>query len=97
MNSTRLPPREAPAGARGDADAVIYRVAVAAFTHYPTRHLDEPEYEVDEDVAWCLEPLACPTDEARAMMAEWVREIITNPLADRQEFIELFSRQAERG
>ncbi|WP_019180119.1 hypothetical protein [Microbacterium yannicii] len=69
------------------ADAARARTAVSAFEYYPTKHLDEPGYHLDEDVTWCLAPLtglpAAEFDEMRAT----IQTLITTPTADRQAFI----------
>ncbi len=72
---------------RSDAEAVLARVAVAAFTYYPEKGVDEPGYAVEEDVEWAMERLRMLDPEARA---EWwlrVTEVIADPAADRQAFV----------
>lgn len=72
---------------RSHAEAILARVAVAAFTHYPDKAAQEVGYTVDEDVDWVMQ-------KARAMdpsiVAEWrtrIAEVILNPDADRRTFI----------
>ena len=72
---------------KSDAEAAIYRTAYAAFTYYPEKHLDEPGYTVIEDLDWCLEPLASLTDDVREPLRSRMKEVITNPAADRQGLI----------
>ncbi len=72
---------------RADAEAAIFRTAFAAFAYYPAKPLDEPGYTVDEDLDWCLEPLGALPDEARGSVRGWMREVVTNPNADRQAFM----------
>ncbi|GAA1468866.1 hypothetical protein [Microbacterium thalassium] len=69
---------------RSTAEAVTYRTAVTAFTYYPTKLLDEPGYNVDEDIDWCLEPLDADLRPAFRTIA---RDVITDPNADRQAYI----------
>lgn len=72
---------------RADVEAAIFRAAFAAFAYYPAKPLDEPGYTVDEDLDWCLEPLGALPDEARGSVRGWMREVVTNPNADRQAFM----------
>ena len=72
---------------RSDVEAALARVAVAAFTHYPEKSVEEPGYVVEEDVEWAMEPLRMLDHEARE---EWWRrftEVIADPAADRRAFV----------
>ena len=72
---------------RADAEAARVRVAVCAFEYYPTKPLDEPGYTIDEDLTWCLAPLATlPAAELERIRAT-IHTLITDPAADRQAFI----------
>lgn len=72
---------------RADTEATLYRVAICAFTYHLDKHLDEPGYTLDEDIAWCLEPLhTLPTDDLEHLR-DTIRTLITTPTADRQAFI----------
>ncbi|WP_426321881.1 hypothetical protein [Microbacterium sp. E-13] len=72
---------------RAQAEAALYRVAVCAFTYYPDKPVDEPGWTLDEDLAWCLAPLAGLPDEKLAELASTIRTQIVTPTADRQAFI----------
>lgn len=77
-----------PAGIdRAEAEATLYRVAICAFTYYPDKPLEEPGYDVAEDIAWCVAPVAGlpPTQLDALRDTVWV--LITTPTADRQGFI----------
>ena len=73
---------------RADAEAAIFRTAFAAFGYYPAKPLEEAGYTVDEDLDWCLEPLSAMPSEALGPVRGWMREVITNPDADRQAFMQ---------
>lgn len=76
-----------PAIDRAEAEATLYRVAICAFTYHPDKPLEEPGYDVAEDIAWCLAPLAgLPTTQLDELR-DTVRVLITTPTADRQAFI----------
>lgn len=72
---------------RSQVDAVIYRVAVASFTHYPDKGEREPGYTVEEDLDWCMRPLRHLPPVERDELRRRVLELITDPAADRQAFI----------
>lgn len=68
---------------REEVDDVLQRVGLAAISYYPEIHIDEPDYTVDTDVDWCLEPVTDLTDEQRAALREAVGLAVTNPTAHR--------------
>jgi hypothetical protein len=72
---------------RSDAEAVIARVAIAAFTYYPDRATAEPGYTLGEDVAWCVKPLGALDDDERDAWRLRVARLITDPAGDKQSFI----------
>lgn len=72
---------------RSDVEAALARVAVAAFTYYPEKGIEEPGYVVDEDVEWAMEPLRLLDAQGRE---EWWRRFtaaIADPSTDRRAFI----------
>lgn len=72
---------------RSDAESAIYRTAVAAFSYYADKHVDEPGYTIDEDLDWCIQPLESLPVDARARLREEIRALIIDPTRDRQPFI----------
>lgn len=72
---------------RANTDAALYRVAICAFTYHPNKHLDEPGYHLDEDLDWCLAPLAALPAVKLAVLRDTITTLITTPTADRQAFI----------
>ena len=69
------------------AEAVLYRVAICAFTWHPNKEVDEPGWTITEDLDWCLDPLTgLPTDQLTDLRAT-VQTLITTPTADRQAFV----------
>lgn len=72
---------------RSEAEATLYRVAICAFTYYPTKATEEPGYRIDEDVAWCAAPLAGLPTTLLAEMRATIATLIITPSADRQAFI----------
>jgi hypothetical protein len=80
---------------RADVEEVIYRVAVSAFRYYADKPAKELGYTVDEDVRWCTAPLTDHPDINNEALQEEIRQLITNPNADRQAFIRNLNAHAE--
>jgi hypothetical protein len=72
---------------KSQVEAVIYRVAVTAFTYYPDKHVAEPGYTIDEDLDWCMRPLRHLPQDDLAELRRRILELVTDPSADRQAFI----------
>lgn len=72
---------------RAKTDAALYRVAICAFTYHPDKHVDEPGFQLDEDLDWCLAPLAALPAVELAVLRDTIATLITSPTADRQAFI----------
>jgi len=68
-------------------EEALYRVAISAFTYYPEKEADDADYSVEEDVDWCVAPIAAHSVDAAARIRPRIREVITNPDADRQAFL----------
>lgn len=74
---------------RSHTEKVLYRVAICAFTYYPEKPEQEPGYDVEQDVAWCTEPLEKRLHWADLeMFRNVIRMLITVPTADRRPFIQ---------
>ncbi len=74
---------------REEVDDVLQRVGLAAISYYPEIHIDEPDYTVDTDVDWCLDPVTDLTDDQRAPLREAVGLAITNPTAHRYALFQI--------
>ncbi|MEV5070154.1 hypothetical protein MRBLMI12_001752 [Microbacterium sp. LMI12-1-1.1] len=72
---------------RANTGAALYRVAICAFTYHADKHLDEPGYQLAEDLDWCLAPLAALPITELAVLRNNIATLITTPTADRQAFI----------
>ncbi|WP_100812204.1 MULTISPECIES: hypothetical protein [unclassified Microbacterium] len=70
---------------REKVDDALQRIALAAFIYYPEVRLDEPAYQVDQDVEWCMYPLTDLSTDARATLRELIPLAIVDPSAHRQE------------
>lgn len=81
---------------RPQVDAAVFRVAVAAFTYYPDKHLREPGYRLEEDIAWCLRPLRYLPDADQDALREEITRLVTDPTADRQAFIRRLHDYSDR-
>jgi hypothetical protein len=80
---------------RTDAEEVLYRTAVSAFTYYPGKEAGETGYVLDADVAWCSAPLIDLPAERLAEVRVTIRSLITDPSSDRRGFIGLLNRLAQ--
>jgi hypothetical protein len=79
---------------RADVEELIFRVAECAFRYHPSRPITEPGYTVEEDVAWCVEPLSGKEEVDEEALADSLRLLITDPTADRRAFIDEWERRA---
>lgn len=80
---------------RTDVEAALYRVAISAFTYYSDKEAEEPGYAIDEDLDWCLAPIAGPLAGRRDQLRATIRVMITDRTANRREFIALLAALAE--
>ncbi len=81
---------------RAHTETTLWRTAVSAFSYYPTKHVDEPGYTVDEDIAWCLEPLNEVDQTALARLADLLAAAIVDPTAHRTALTKELERLADR-
>lgn len=70
-------------------DDLLSRTALAALFYCPEIAVDDAEYNLEKDIAYCLEPLfgLAEADVARLRVA--VGLAITNPTAHRSELLAL--------
>lgn len=66
------------------ADVVNQRVAFFAFLYYPEVHINEPDYSLTDDVAFCLEPLTELTASQRDELRHLIAQAIIDPTAYRE-------------
>ena len=70
-------------------DDLLSRTALAALFYYPEIAVDDDDYNLHNDITYCLEPVA----ELAAEDAEWLRiavgRVITNPTAHRSDLLAL--------
>lgn len=69
------------------AATTLYRVAICAFTYYPGKSKDDAGYSIDEDVAWCVAPLASLAPDRIVELGGEIRTLIADPGADRRGFL----------
>lgn len=72
---------------RSEVEAALARVAVAAFTYYPEKGIEEPGYVVEEDVEWAMEPLRALDDRTRGEWWQRFTAAIADPAVDRRGFV----------
>lgn len=81
---------------RAHTETTLWRTAVTAFSYYPTKHIDEPGYTIDEDITWCLETLSEVDPTALARLSDLVATAIVDPTANRTALIKELERLADR-
>lgn len=79
---------------RALTEATLYRAAVAAIAYYPDRAAIEPDYTLDEDLRWCLEPLSMLSEGQAAHVRTLLASAITDPTAGREALIRELNRLA---
>lgn len=78
--------RDTPMFERDAAESALFRLAVASLSYYPEKTIEEPGYTLDEDLVWCIEPLAQLPETFERALRERMREVIVDPTAHRQTF-----------
>ncbi|MFH8251487.1 hypothetical protein ACH3VR_14035 [Microbacterium sp. B2969] len=72
---------------RAHTEEALYRTAVTAVTHYEGRADAEPGYTIDEDLDWCMQPLAGVTEPERSVLRGLIRATIVDPTRARQALV----------
>ena len=70
-------------------DDLLSRTALAALLYYPEIAIDDDDYSIQKDIAYCLVPVAGIPDEDAERLRIAVGRVITNPTAHRSELLAL--------
>ena len=70
-------------------DDLLSRTALAALFYYPEVAVDDDGRNLQNDIAYCLEPVAGIGDEDAERLRVGVGRVITNPTAHRSELLAL--------
>ncbi|MCU1442343.1 MAG: hypothetical protein JWQ59_493 [Cryobacterium sp.] len=70
-------------------DDLLSRTALAALFYYPEIAVDDADYNVQNDVAYCMEPVSAIANEDAERLRVAVGRVITNPTAHRSELLAL--------
>ena len=70
-------------------DDLLSRTALAALFYYPEVAFDDDGGNLQNDIAYCLEPVAGMGDEDAERLRVVVGRVITNPTAHRSELLAL--------
>jgi hypothetical protein len=70
-------------------DDLLSRTALAALFYYPEVAVDDVGRNLQNDIAYCLEPVAGIGDEDAERLRVVVGCVITNPTAHRSELLAL--------
>ncbi|RXZ51906.1 hypothetical protein [Agromyces binzhouensis] len=81
--------------AQDQIDIALQRTAIAAFIYYPQIHVDQPDYRLEDDLAWCVEPLGELDAVALGAVREVVGRAIVEPTEYREELFAILSGLAD--
>ena len=70
-------------------DDLLSRTALAALFYYPEIAVDDVEYDLQRDIAYCLEPIDGLAVEDVERLRTVIGRVITNPSAHRSELLGL--------
>jgi len=75
-------------------DDLLSRAALAALFYYPEIVVDDGDYRIQNDVDYCMEPVAGISDDADERLRLAVGRMIANPTAHRAELVALVIEMA---
>ena len=75
-------------------DDLLSRAALAALFYYPEIVADDEDYRVQNDVAYCMEPVVGISDDAAKRLRDAIGRMIANPTAHRSELVALVIEMA---
>ena len=81
--------------AQDQIDVALQRTAIASFIYYPQIHVDQPDYRLDEDLAWCVDPLDDLDPAALGAVREIIGRAIVEPTEYREELFSILSGLAD--
>ena len=70
-------------------DDLLSRTALASLFYYPEVAVDDDEYNLQNDIAYCMEPVVGVADGDAERLRIAVGHVITNPTAHRSELLAL--------
>ena len=70
-------------------DDLLSRTALAALFYYPEIAVDDDDYSIQNDIEYCLVPVAGIAEEDALRLRIAVGRVITNPTAHRSELMAL--------
>jgi len=65
-----------------DADALLQRVGTIAIMYYRALPADSPEYQLNDDIDWCLDDLAA--DDVTAELRDLIGRAVVDPTSHRE-------------
>lgn len=70
---------------RDEADAIVQRTGMLAMLYYPQIHNDTTDFDLDDDVRWCLQDATGLTPVAEGLIRDVVGRTIVDPSANREQ------------
>ncbi|MDQ0614035.1 hypothetical protein QF046_001676 [Microbacterium sp. W4I4] len=65
-----------------DADALLQRVGTIAIMYYRALPADSPEYQLSEDIDWCLDGLAA--EDVSSELRDLIGRTVVDPTGHRE-------------
>lgn len=65
-----------------DADALLQRVATIAIMYYRSLPADSPQYQLKDDIDWCLDDLAA--EDITPELRDLIGRTVVDPTAHRE-------------
>lgn len=75
-------------------DEMLQRTALASLFYYPEVAIDDSDYSLEKDLAYCLEPVMALSGKDLESLRTLVGRVITNPSAHRADLVELVIKLA---
>jgi hypothetical protein len=75
-------------------DDLLSRAAIAALFYYPEIVVDDDDYRIQNDIAYCMEPVYGIADDEAERLRAAIGRVIANPTAHRSELVELVIEMA---
>jgi hypothetical protein len=70
-------------------DLLTRTAALAALFYYPEIVVEDADYNIENDIAYCMEPLSAIWDQDAERLRAVIGRVITNPTAHRSELLSL--------
>lgn len=70
-------------------DDLLTRTALAALFYYPEIVVEDADYSIDKDIAYCMEPVSAIWEQDADRLRAAIGRVITNSTVHRSELLAL--------